>query len=89
MTDWLLADQAQLQTYLMLGSFGGVAIWESFAARRPFATSLGTRWFNNLALAALGLLLIRFCVPVATFAFAMLAEQQGWGLLLVRRRTFR
>ena len=81
MTDWLLAHQAQLQTYLLLGSFGGVAIWELFAARRPFATSLGTRWFNNLALAALGLFLIRFCVPVATFAFAVLAEQQGWGLL--------
>jgi sterol desaturase/sphingolipid hydroxylase (fatty acid hydroxylase superfamily) len=81
MTDWLLANQAQLQTYLMLGSFGGVAIWESFAARRPFAKPLGARWFNNLALAALGLLLIRFCVPLATFAFAMLAEQQGWGLL--------
>ena len=81
MIDWLLAHQAQVQTYLLLGSFGSVAIWESFASRRSFATPIGTRWFNNLALGALGLLLARLCVPVAAFGFAMLAEQQGWGLL--------
>jgi sterol desaturase/sphingolipid hydroxylase (fatty acid hydroxylase superfamily) len=81
MADWLLAHQAQLQTYLLLGSFGIVAVWESFAARRPFATPLGIRWFNNLTLLALGLLVSRLCVPVAAFAFAMLAEQRNWGLL--------
>src|ERR1700682_1934531 len=81
MADWLLAHQAQLQTYLLLGSFGTIAVWESFAARRPFATPLGPRWFNNLTLFALGLLVSRLCVPVAAFAFAVLAEQRDWGLL--------
>jgi sterol desaturase/sphingolipid hydroxylase (fatty acid hydroxylase superfamily) len=81
MTDWLLSHQSQLQAYLLLGSFGAVAVWELFASRRPFAMPLSSRWFNNLSLAALGLLLSRLCVPLAAFAFAALAEQQGWGLL--------
>ena len=81
MTDWLLLHQSELQTYLLLASYGGVAVWELFAARRPFATPLGSRWFNNLMLAALGLLVSRLCVPLAAFAFAILAEQRGWGLL--------
>jgi len=80
MVDWLLSHASQFQTYLLLGSFGAVAVWEWAASRRPFATPLGTRWFNNVSLAALGLLLSRLCVPVAAFAFATLAEQRGWGL---------
>jgi len=81
MTDWLLSHQSPLQTYLLLGGFGVVAVWELLAARRPFETPLGSRWFNNLSLAALGLALSRLCVPLAAFAFATLAEQQEWGLL--------
>jgi hypothetical protein len=54
-TEWLLAHQAQLQTDLLLGSFGIVVVWEALAARRAELTPVGIRWFNNLALAALGI----------------------------------
>ena len=81
LADWLLAHQARLQTDLLLASFAIVAVWESFAARRALRTGLPRRWFNNLALAALGLAVSSVCLPVAAVTFAMLAEQHGWGLL--------
>ncbi len=80
MTDWLLSHQSQLQTSLLLGGFGAVAVWELLAGRRSFETPVGARWFNNLSLATLGLLLTRLCVPLAAVSFATLVEQRGWGL---------
>jgi len=80
MANWLLAHQAELQSYLLLASFGGVAVWETFMPRRPFATPLGMRWFNQLALTALGSLVTRLCLPLAAFSLAVLAQREGWGL---------
>jgi sterol desaturase/sphingolipid hydroxylase (fatty acid hydroxylase superfamily) len=80
-TEWLLAHQAQLQTDLLLGSFGIVVVWEALAARRAELTPVGIRWFNNLALAALGIAVSWLCLPLAAVMFAVLAEQRGWGLL--------
>jgi sterol desaturase/sphingolipid hydroxylase (fatty acid hydroxylase superfamily) len=80
MTSWLFEHQAQLQWYLWLGSFALVAVWESFKPRRQLITATGARWFNNIALTSLGALLAQFCLPLAAFAFAVLAEERGWGL---------
>ena len=80
MANWLLDHQAQLASYLLLGSFAGAAVWETFRPRRPFALPLGVRWFHQLALTALGSLVVRLCLPLAAFSLAVLAQQQGWGL---------
>lgn len=88
MVAWLLTHQAELQTYLLLGSFGCIAIWETFLPRRAFATPLGRRWLNNLALTVLGLLLIRLCLPLAAVAFAVFVERQGWGLFRLLHLPF-
>jgi sterol desaturase/sphingolipid hydroxylase (fatty acid hydroxylase superfamily) len=80
MTDWLLTHQATLQSYVVLGAFGCAAVWETFRPRRPFATPLGMRWCNQLALTALGFLIVRLCLPFAPLALAILAQQEGWGL---------
>jgi len=83
MTEWLIASQAQVQSWLWLGSFGLVAVWESFGPRRPHTSGTATaaRWFNNITLTALGALLVQVCLPFAAFAFATLAQQKGWGIL--------
>jgi len=81
MSDWILAHQATVQSTLLLGAFALVAVWETFAPRRSFATPLGGRWFNQIALTALGSLATRLCLPVAAFSMAVLAERHGWGLL--------
>jgi sterol desaturase/sphingolipid hydroxylase (fatty acid hydroxylase superfamily) len=80
MTSWLYEHQAQLQWYLWLGTFALVAVWESFKPRRRLITVTGARWFNNIALTSLGALLAQFCLPLAAFSFAVLAEERGWGL---------
>jgi sterol desaturase/sphingolipid hydroxylase (fatty acid hydroxylase superfamily) len=80
MASWLLAHQAQVQSYLWLGSFIAIALWESFQPRRPLATATGARWFNNIALTGAGFLLTRLCLPVAAFTFAVLVQDRGWGL---------
>ena len=80
MTNWLFEHQAQLEWYLWLGSFALIAIWESFKPRRRLITATAARWFNNIALTSLGVLLAQFCLPLASFAFAGLAEERGWGL---------
>ena len=42
MAKWLLTHQAQLPSYLLLGSFACAAAWETFLPRRPLALPLGT-----------------------------------------------
>jgi sterol desaturase/sphingolipid hydroxylase (fatty acid hydroxylase superfamily) len=81
MASSLLIHQAQLASYLLLGSFACAALWETFRPRRPFALPLGVRWFHQLALTALGSLVTRLCLPLAAFSMAVLAQQEGWGLL--------
>ncbi len=81
MADWLVAHQARLPSYLLLGSFACAAVWETYLPRRAFAMPLGTRWFHQLALTALGSAVIRLCLPIAAFSMAVLAQQEGWGLL--------
>jgi sterol desaturase/sphingolipid hydroxylase (fatty acid hydroxylase superfamily) len=80
MASWLLLHQAQVQSYLWLGSFIGIALWESFQPRRDLGPATGARWFNNIALTGAGFLLTRLCLPVAAFSFAVLGQERGWGL---------
>jgi sterol desaturase/sphingolipid hydroxylase (fatty acid hydroxylase superfamily) len=81
MTDWLLAHQIGLQSYVLLAGLGIVGVWETFLPRRPFAVPAGPRWFHQVVLVALGAIAIRLCLPLAGVALAVLAEQRGWGLL--------
>lgn len=80
MANWLLTHQAELLSYVLLGSFACAAVWETFLPRRPFALPLGQRWFHQLALTTLGSLATRLCLPLAAFSLAVLAQQEGWGL---------
>lgn len=81
MTSWLTEHHAQLQWYTFVGAFALVAAWESFKPRRRLHTGTGVRWFNNIALASLALMLAQFCLPLAAFSAALLTEERGWGLL--------
>jgi sterol desaturase/sphingolipid hydroxylase (fatty acid hydroxylase superfamily) len=80
MASWLLAHQAQVQSYLWLGSVIAVALWESFQPRRELAAGTAARWFNNIALKGAGFLLVWLCLPVAALSVAVLAQERGWGL---------
>jgi sterol desaturase/sphingolipid hydroxylase (fatty acid hydroxylase superfamily) len=70
---------------LRLGCFAAVlaamATWEIFAPRRARDFPRLRRWPSNLAVVALGALLLRLLFPVAAVGVAALVEARGFGLL--------
>jgi sterol desaturase/sphingolipid hydroxylase (fatty acid hydroxylase superfamily) len=64
-----------------LGVFAAMALWELLAPRRPLTVRKAPRWFSNLALVALNVLLVRLVLPLTALGSAILAQQQAWGIL--------
>ncbi len=58
-----------------------MALWEVAAPRRKQAVSRAARWPGNLGIAVLNTGLTRILLPTATLGMAVLAAEQGWGLL--------
>src|SRR5262249_5594602 len=81
MSDWLFAHQEALVGNLWVGALALMMILEAFVPRGAYSASLGGRWLTHVALKGLGILLVRLCVPFAAFSIAVVAEQNGWGLL--------
>jgi len=79
--DWLFDHQLVIQWGPLLAMLGALLLWESWLPRRAFSVPLGGRWFNQIALTALGSLAVRWAAPVAAVSFAALAQAEGWGLL--------
>jgi len=72
-------------TVIRLGAFLGVfailSIAEVFAPRRRLTTSKSRRWFANLTIVALNPLSVALVYPILPAGVALLASEQGWGLL--------
>jgi sterol desaturase/sphingolipid hydroxylase (fatty acid hydroxylase superfamily) len=73
------------ESIVRLGIFLGVLVlmasWELLAPRRALAARKPLRWLSNLALASLNTLALRVLIPLGAVGMALLAEEQGWGLL--------
>ncbi|AOY57773.1 sterol desaturase family protein [Desulfococcus multivorans] len=54
---------------------------EFFTPRRRLTTSRSRRWFANLTIVALNPLSVALVYPVLPIEVALLASEQGWGLL--------
>ncbi|MFO8240516.1 MAG: sterol desaturase family protein [Dissulfuribacterales bacterium] len=63
------------------GIFAVLATAEVFAPRRWLRTSKKQRWFANLALIALNPLSLALIFPILPIGLALIASEQGWGLL--------
>jgi sterol desaturase/sphingolipid hydroxylase (fatty acid hydroxylase superfamily) len=70
---------------IRLGFFFGILIamflWELIAPRRPLTASKIVRWASNLGLVFIDSIVARLVFPTALVGIALLAQQQGWGLL--------
>jgi sterol desaturase/sphingolipid hydroxylase (fatty acid hydroxylase superfamily) len=64
-----------------VGIFALMALWEVMAPRRVLTVSKAVRWANNLGLVALNTLLLRLVFPAAAVGVAVVAAEQGWGVL--------
>mgnify|MGYP004701027417 CR=1 FL=1 len=58
-----------------------IALWEVLAPRRPLTTRKGQRWFANLSMIAIATFVVRFTFPLLPVGLAIMAQEQGWGLL--------
>jgi len=70
---------------IRVGFFFGIlllmAFWEVLAPRRPWSASKKGRWFCNLAVVLIDTLALRLLFPLLATGVAIMAEQEGWGLL--------
>lgn len=70
---------------LRIASFVGVlaiiALWEIIAPRRALTSNKGKRWFANLSMTVAANLLVRLVFPLLPVGLAILAHEQGWGIL--------
>jgi sterol desaturase/sphingolipid hydroxylase (fatty acid hydroxylase superfamily) len=70
-----------LRLGFFLGFFFLLASLETLAPRRRLTTSKLRRWSTNLAIIALNPLSVHLVFPILPVGFALLAEEQHWGLL--------
>ena len=61
--------------------FCSLALWEFLHPRRSQTLSKKLRWFNNLTIALLDTVIVRLLIPIVPVSVALLAQEQGWGLL--------
>lgn len=80
MDAWLVHEQS-IRYYLLLASFGIVAVWEALAPRKRPAPSIAGRWRVNLGLLVLLSAVVALVFPMLSVGAAALARQAGVGLL--------
>lgn len=75
----------RLEFFVRLGFFLGIlllmALWETFAPRRPLTVRKAPRWASNLGLVALNMMFVRWFVPITAVGGAIVAQSRGWGVL--------
>lgn len=75
------------ESTIRLGFFLGILLlmwlWETLSPRRTLSVSRLFRWVNNLGLVVLNTILLRIIFPAAAVGMAVMAQQNGWGLVSI------
>ena len=77
----ILEQETAIRLRVFLGVLIGMAVWEVIVPRRRVEIPRLLRWSNNLALVVLDTLLVRLAFPVVAVGLAVIARENGWGLL--------
>lgn len=76
---------APYENAVRLGIFAGIfvlmALLETLMPRKDRVQPRGRRWIANLGLVVAGTLLLRVSMPILAIGMALVASQNGWGLL--------
>jgi sterol desaturase/sphingolipid hydroxylase (fatty acid hydroxylase superfamily) len=70
-----------LRAGVFLAVFAALALWERLAPARALSLPRTQRWGANLGLALVSTLLVRIVLPGSAIATALVAGEEGWGLL--------
>lgn len=81
MNDSLLPNEPFIRLGVFLTVLMAMVLWEILAARRPQRIHRLGRWPSNLMIVVLDTLAVRLVFPVAAVGAALIAAEQGWGLL--------
>ena len=81
MTDTLLGNEALLRGGFFFGVLVLMMGLEALFPRRIRSVPRPTRWVGNIGIVVLDTLLVRALFPVAAVGVALIAADQGWGLL--------
>jgi len=73
-----LADTVRLTTFALV--LGAMLLWEAVAARRALPLPRHARWPANLAMVALGTIVVRLLIPLTLVETATWAAGRGMGL---------
>ncbi|MGV6857577.1 MAG: sterol desaturase family protein, partial [bacterium] len=79
--DAFLEHELPIRLGFFFGVFLVMAVWEILAPRRALSVSKAGRWLSNIALVFLNSIVLRLLFPAAATGMALLAHQEGWGLL--------
>lgn len=79
--NWVLENELLIRLGFFFGIFAVMALWEIIAPRRRLTVSKGVRWANNLGLIFMNTVILRILFPTAAVGVALVAQNQGWGLL--------
>ncbi|MGB5558454.1 MAG: sterol desaturase family protein [Paracoccaceae bacterium] len=81
MSHLLLQQEPTIRLTVFLAVLVAMAFWEVAAPRRRVEIPRLLRWSNNLGLVVLDTLLVRLAFPVVAVGLAVIARENGWGLL--------
>ena len=71
----------EIYVYAYFGIVLAVALGESVLPRRRPDSTLRVRWFSNIAISILGMVVHRAAFPLTLIGWAALCSERGWGLL--------
>ncbi|MGH7231551.1 MAG: sterol desaturase family protein [Nitrospiraceae bacterium] len=77
----MINADAAIRIAVFLGTLGVLTMWEVFAPRRPLTHSKAKRWSANLGVVLLDTMVVRALFAAGAVGGAMMAAEQGWGLL--------
>jgi len=81
MSDGFLSRAAEIYAYVFFGTVIVIALVEWAMPRRRPGDTLALRWFGNIAIWILDVIVVRAVFPAGTIAWAAFCAERGWGLL--------
>ncbi|MFW5824846.1 MAG: sterol desaturase family protein, partial [Marinobacter sp.] len=81
MTESLLANEPWIRAGFFLSVLLVMVLWEVLTQRRPQTIGRRSRWPANLMIVVLDTLAVRLLFPLAAVGVALMASENGWGLL--------
>ncbi len=81
MFEFIFQNEPVIRLSFFFGSLALVGLWEILVPKRSLTAPKAWRWVNNLGLTFFNSFLLRFTFPILAVGMAILARENGWGLL--------